>query len=200
MIQKITHTSILPYAKLPKEFKGQAVVGYYAGYNLKKGFNLLEASVAEKIYRQRIEDIIKEGLNLHGKSPSFSLGDTRMGYKYSTDTYLLGAPDETPIESIISYLVTKHINDLNVRERYLRKGVCMPEDSSDMIAGTLQVLVSCKNPDGVKNLYDALNSLQSQGDGVVGIDSGNLSVIPFFFDVNEIRSVVRKYLMFDRKK
>ncbi len=202
MIQKITYTSILPYAKLPKEFKGSDVVGHYTGYNLKKGVNLLEASVAEKIYRERIDDIVRGALNLHGKVPNSSSIDILVGCKCCINTYFLEESDGTSTGSIISYLATKHLSDLRVRERYLRKGSDMPEGSNDMIAGVLQVqvLTSSNDPDIIKNLYDTLKSLQSKGDGIVRVDPENLFISPAFFDMNEVKSVVEKYLMFDNEK
>ncbi len=202
MIQKITYTSILPYAKLPKEFKGKKVVGYYAGYNMKGGFNLLEASVAEVIYKQRIEGIIREALNLQGKAPNSSFSETSSYYKYSRDTYFLEEPDGTPTGSIISCLTTQHLSNLRIREHYLREGVTMPEDSKDLIAGTLQLqtFVSPKSLDVVKNLCDTLKALQSKGDGIIRIDSENVFVKPLYFDMDEVKSAIDNYLAFDPKK
>ncbi len=200
MIQKIVYSSIFPYANVPKKFEGMNVGGHYTGDRLKEGSSISERDVAERIYKEGIDKIVRDALGLHDRTPNLSFSGTHMHHSYSIDNYILVENDGTPTQSVVSSLTTQHQYNLEVRKQYLKdKSSKMTELNADMVAGTLQLIISYKDPNkAVKNLLKTLYSLQAKEEGIVKIDSKNLIIEPIFLDKDGISLLVSTYLMFHR--
>lgn len=187
MIKKIVWSSILPYVEVAKKVEGKSVV---------ECPKVHDGCCAEKIYRENLDNLVRDTLGLHDRTPNFSFTGTSMHHSYSIDGYLLLKSDGTAIQSVVSSLTTQQQTNLEVRKHYLEgKDSEMSPHDKDMVAGTLQLLVAYKGPNRpLKRLCDILSSLQDKGEGVYSVDQKDLVVRSVFLDKDELELLVPRYL------